>query len=287
MSELEAHDGNVWTIIYSLRREDAARLGYDNADAWRGLLMMHAQDLAKAMKIPADHFRWYAAFHNEGHHPHIHMMVWSADPKQGYLTEKGIEKMRSQLSNDIFRDELLSLYQQKDLSYSQVRDAATEAMGRLIREMETGLCHSPIIIEQVEKLAEMLENHKGKKVYGYLPQAGRNLVNAVVDELAKNPEIAALYDLWYAQRDTIIGTYQDTPEQRIPLSQNKEFKAIKNAVIQESLNILYDRITFEDNLSNSEEDAPEPLEQEEAPQENAGKKKWNDPNDPLFQYCKV
>lgn len=144
-----------------------------------------------------------------------------------------------------------------------------------------------MVTELLLKLSQQMQNHKGKKVYGYLPQAGRNLVNAVVDELAKNPEIAALYDLWYAQRDTIIGTYQDTPEQRIPLSQNKEFKAIKNAVIQESLNILYDRITFEDSLSNSEEDAPEPLEQEEAPQENAGKKKWNDPNDPLFQYCKV
>ena len=38
------------------------------------------------------------------------MMVWSTDPKQGYLTEKGIEKTRSQLSNEVFRDELLSLY---------------------------------------------------------------------------------------------------------------------------------------------------------------------------------
>ena len=109
MSELEAHDGNVWTIIYSLRREDAARLGYDNADAWRGLLMMHAQDLAKAMKIPADHFRWYAAFHNEGHHPHIHMMVWSDDPKEGFLTREGIAAMRSKLTNTIFRDEMLQI----------------------------------------------------------------------------------------------------------------------------------------------------------------------------------
>ena len=140
MEEINGHTGPVWTFVYSLKREDAHRLGYENSESWRRLLLAHQAELATAMKIPPSNFRWCAAFHDEKHHPHIHMMVWSADPKQGYLTEKGIEKMRSQLSNEIFRDELLSLYQKKDLSYSQVRDAAMEAMGRLIREMETGLC---------------------------------------------------------------------------------------------------------------------------------------------------
>ena len=116
MSELEAHEGNVWTIIYSLRREDAARLEYDNADAWRTLLMMHTQDLARAMRIPVDHFRWYAAFHNEGHHPHIHMMVWSDNPKEGFLTREGIAAMRSKLTNTIFRDEMNQIYERKDVS---------------------------------------------------------------------------------------------------------------------------------------------------------------------------
>lgn len=136
MEEINGHTGPVWTFVYSLKREDAHRLGYENGESWRRLLLAHQAELATAMKIPPSNFRWCAAFHDEKHHPHIHMMVWSADPKQGFLTEKGIEKMRSQLSNEIFRDELLSLYQQKDLSYSQVRDAATEAMGRLIREAE-------------------------------------------------------------------------------------------------------------------------------------------------------
>ena len=168
MAEINAHAGPVWTFIYSLKREDAARLGYENSESWRRLLLAHQAELAAAMKIPPSNFRWCAAFHDEKHHPHIHMMAWSADPKQGYLTEKGIEQMRSQLSNDIFRDELLSLYQEKDLSYQQVRDAAMEAMGRLIREMKSGLCDSPIIAGQMETLAGMLENYKGKKVYGYL-----------------------------------------------------------------------------------------------------------------------
>ena len=106
ISELEAHEGNVWTIIYSLRREDAARLEYDNADAWRTLLMENAPTLAKSMKISLENFHWYAAFHDEGHHPHIHMMVWSDDPKEGFLTKDGIAAMRSKLTNAIFRDEM-------------------------------------------------------------------------------------------------------------------------------------------------------------------------------------
>ena len=186
MEEINIHAGPVWTFVYSLKREDAARLGYETGESWRRLLLAHQTELATAMKISPNSFRWCAAFHDEKHHPHIHMMAWSNDPKQGYLTERGIEQMRSQLSNDIFQDELLSLYQQKDLSYSQVRDAATEAMGRLIREMETGLCHSPVIAEQMETLAGCWEGHRAKKVYSYLKKPVKVQVDAIVDELAKS-----------------------------------------------------------------------------------------------------
>ena len=190
MKEINTHAGPVWTFIYSLKREDAARLGYENGESWRRLLLAHQTELAAAMKIPPSSFRWCAAFHDEKHHPHIHMMAWSADPKQGYLTEKGIEQMRSQLSNDIFQDELLSLYQEKDLSYQEVRDAAMEAMGRLIREMKSGLCDSPVIAGQMETLAKMLSEVKGKKVYGYLKKPVKAQADTIVDELAKLPEVA-------------------------------------------------------------------------------------------------
>ena len=203
MEEINGHTGPVWTFVYSLKREDAHRLGYENSESWRKLLLAHQTELAQAMKISPSSFRWRAAFHDEKHHPHIHMMVWSADLKQGFLTEKGIENMRSQLSNEIFRDELLSLYQKKDLSYSQVRDAATEAMGRLIREMETGLCHSPVIAEQMETLAGMLEGHKGKKVYSYLKKPVKVQVDAIVDELAKVLEVAECYEQWNQLRDEL------------------------------------------------------------------------------------
>ena len=254
MEEINGHTGLVWTFVYSLKREDAHRLGYENSESWRKLLLAHQIELAQAMKISPKNFRWCAAFHDEKHHPHIHMMVWSANPKQGFLTEKGIEKMRSQLSNEIFRDELLSLYQQKDLSYSQVRDAAVETMGRLIREMETGLCHSPVIAEQMETLSKMLEDHKGKKVYGYLKKPVKTQVEAIVDELSKIPEVAECYEQWNQLRDELERYYKDVPREHLPLSQQKEFKAIKNMVIREAEQLRLGTFTFEDASMRDEVD---------------------------------
>ena len=206
------------------------------------------------MKIFPTNFRWCAAFHDEKHHPHIHMMAWSTDPKQGYLTEKGIEDMRSQLSNEIFRDELLSLYQQKDLSYQQVRDAAMEAMERLIREMETDLCHNPAIAERMEVLAGMLADTKGKKVYGYLKKPVKAQVDTIVDELAKIPEVAECYEQWNRLRDELEQYYKDTPREHKPLSQQKEFKAIKNMVIREAEQLRLGTFTFEDTRMDDEID---------------------------------
>ena len=244
--EIRAHTGPVWTFIYSLKRADAARLGYENGESWRRLLLAHQAELAAAMKIPPGSFRWRAAFHDEKHHPHIHMMVWSADPRQGYLTEKGIEQMRSQLSNDIFRDELLSLYQEKDQSYQEVRDAAMDAMGRLIREMKSGLCDSPVIAGQMETLAGMLTEVKGKKVYGYLKKPVKAQVDTIVDELAGLPEVAECYEQWNRLRDELERYYKDTLREHKPLSQQPEFKAIKNMVIREAEELRLGAFTFED-----------------------------------------
>ena len=254
MEEINAHAGPVWTFIYSLKREDAARLGYENGESWRRLLLAHQTELAAAMKIPPSSFRWCAAFHDEKHHPHIHMMAWSNDPKQGYLTERGIEQMRSQLSNDIFQDELLSLYQEKDLSYQEVRDAAMEAMGRLIREMKSGFCDSPIIASQMETLAGMLAEVKGKKAYGYLKKPVKAQVDAIVDELARLPEVAECYEQWNRLRDELERYYKDTPREHKPLSQQQEFKAIKNMVIREAEELRLGTFTFEDTTMKDEVD---------------------------------
>ena len=280
--EVANHEGNVWTHIISLRREDAARLGYDNAYAWRNLLRSQAETIAENMKIPLTDLRWYAAYHDESYHPHVHMVVYSAG-KEPYLTKLGIRNIKAAFARQIFRHDLLQVYVEQTNKRNS-RDLLSDIIARI----NSGSYDNPIVTDLLLKLSEQIKHHKGKKVDGYLSQAGRNLVNAVVDELAKEKDISALYDLWYEQRDKITGTYQDTPEQRISLSQNKEFKAIKNAVIQESLNILYDRITFEEAVSEPEEFAPDEQEPEETKTESSASKKWrSDPDHPLFQYRKA
>ena len=253
MNEVSSHPAPVWTFIYSLRREDAARLGYDSAESWRRLLLAHQTELAEAMKIPPNLFRWCAAFHDEKHHPHIHMMVWSAGPKLGYLTEQGIETMRSKLTSDIFQDELLHLYKQKDLSYQEVRDTAQEAMRKLIREMGSGICDCPAIEEKLIVLAEMLKDTNGKKVYGYLKKPIKAQVDAIADELAQLPVVAECYEVWNKLRNELENYYTDKPKERLPLSQQKKFKAIKNMVIQEAERIRLGEITFEDAQMDDEQ----------------------------------
>lgn len=258
MKEVNSHLAPVWTFIYSLRREDAVRLCYDSAESWRKLLLAHQTELAEAMKIPPNQFRWCAAFHDEKHHPHIHMMVWSADPKQGYLTEQGIETMRSKLTNDIFQDELLHLYKQKDLSYQEVRNTAQKAMRDLIREMTSGVCDCPVIEDKLFTLSEILQDVKGKKVYGYLKKSVKAQVDAIVDELARLPAVAECYEVWNKLRDELENYYKDKPRERLPLSQQKEFKSIKNMVIREAERIRLGEVTFEDEQMDDE-----PLEEEE------------------------
>ena len=184
MEEVAAHPGPVWTIILSLRREDASALGYDSADRWRTLLLQHQTKLAQAMKIPANDFRWCAAYHDEGYHPHVHMMVWSADPKRGYLTKAGISAMRSALTNTIFQEEMHNLYEKKDLAYRELVRQARSAMEALVTRMESAPLEDAAISEKMVELAQALGGVSGKKQYGYLPKKFKALVDATTDALA-------------------------------------------------------------------------------------------------------
>lgn len=261
MSELEAHEGNVWTIIYSLRREDAARLEFDNADAWRTLLMENAPTLAKSMKISLNNFHWYAAFHDEGHHPHIHMMVWSDDPKEGFLTKDGIAAMRSKLTNAIFRDEMQQIYERKDVAYSDLVEAAQNAMREMISRMQRQVCDSPIIEDNMHQLVQTLETTTGKKQYGYLKKPLKQLVDTVVDALAELPEVSECYEVWNQIHEELNECYgHSTPWERLPLSQRKEFRKIKNDIIREAESIRLGLPTFEDE---GMQDDPEPESQKE------------------------
>ena len=252
LNELQSHQGNVWTLIYSLRREDAARIGYDSAAGWRSLLLAHQTQLAEAMKIPPNQLRWYAAYHDAGHHPHIHMMVWADDPKQGYLSKQGIATMRSTLTNAIFKDELKELYVKKDVSYKEVTAAAREAMRQMIDQMEHTACDNPAISEKLTELAQQLESVKGKKVYGYLKKPVKEMVDSIVDELAALPEVAECYSVWNRLRDDLEGYYHSEPREHLPLSGQKEFKVIKNLVICEAERLRLGEFTFEDEKMNDE-----------------------------------
>ena len=256
MAELERYTGNVWTHIISLKREDAARLGFDNAAAWRNLIRAHRNDIAAAMKIPPGDFRWYAAFHDEGEHPHIHMMVWSDDPKEGFLTREGIAAMRSKLTNTIFRDEMIQIYERKDVAYKELIEAAQNTMRELIQKMEHQLCDNPVIEEQMRQLVQALETTTGKKQYGYLKKPLKALVDTIVDELAQQPEVAKCYETWNQIRDELNECYGSrTPREHLPLSQQKEFRRIKNDIIREAENIRLGLPTFEDEKM---QDEPEP-----------------------------
>lgn len=243
--EVANHKGVVFTETLSLRREDAVRLGYDRGVAWRNLLRSQAPVMAEAMKIPLTDLKWYAAFHNESHHPHVHIVAYSIG-KEPYMTEQGLHKLKSAFAREMFKQDLLQTYEQQ----TEYRDALTregrDAIAKIIEQINVGGYENEAVELMLRKLAEQLANTKGKKVYGYLPQTARNLVNGIVDELSKDERIAALYDLWYEQRDAVIQTYTDHSAERVPLSQNKTFRAIKNAVIREALNLLHDRVTFEE-----------------------------------------
>ena len=246
MEELVHYTGNVWTHIVSLKREDAARLGFDNAAAWKNLIRSHRNEIAAAMKIPPGDFRWYAAFHDEGEHPHIHMMAWSAKPGQAYLSKEGIRQIKSKLTNDIFRNEMLHLYEQKTESRDELVREARRAMLELVQSMREGVCNHPDVEQLMQELAAQLGTVKGKKTYGYLPKRLKRLVDEIVDEMERLPVVRRCYEQWLMLQGKVDSYYHDKPREPLPLSQQKEFRQIKNAVIREAERLRQGEITFEE-----------------------------------------
>ena len=245
--ELDHYNGNVWTHIISLHREDAERLGYDHADAWRTLLRTHRNDIAAAMKIPPEDFRWHAAFHNEGNHPHVHMMAWSVKPNQAYLSKDGIRQIKSTLTNQIFRQELLHVYEQKSKSRDELVAEARKAMLELAKAMQEMTCIHPEAEQMIWELSRQLGQVSGRKTYGYLPKPMKKLVDEIVDQMARLPTVDACYQTWWELQCQVEDYYsEDKKRIRPPLSQQKEFRQIKNAVIKEAKHLRMNRISFED-----------------------------------------
>ena len=247
MDELDHYTGNVWTHIISLHREDAERLGYDHADAWRTLLRTHRNDIAAAMKIPPEDFRWYAAFHDEGNHPHVHMMAWSVKPNQAYLSKDGIRQIKSTLTNQIFHQELLHVYEQKSKSRDELVAEARKAMLELAKAMREMTCIHPEAEQMIWDLSRQLGQVGGKKTYGYLPKPMKKLVDEIVDQMARLPTVDTCYQTWWELQCQVEDYYSEGKKRlRPPLSQQKEFRQIKNAVIHEAEHLRMNRFSFED-----------------------------------------
>ena len=235
--ELNKHEGNIWTAIISLRREDAERLDYNNGARWRDMLRSQTIAMAKNMKISIKNLRWYAAFHNESHHPHVHLILYSTDPDEGYLTERGIENLRSSFAREIFAQDLVSIYAKQTESRDKLRANSKTIVEEIISQINSGEYDNPAVEKLLRQLSDKLSRVNGKKQYGYLKADVKDIVDNIIIELSKDERISKLYDLWYEQREEVLRTYTDTLPKRIPLVDNDTFKPIKNHVIKEALKI--------------------------------------------------
>ncbi|MSU03160.1 MobP3 family relaxase [Tissierella pigra] len=254
--EVANHEGNVWTPIISLRREDATRLGFDNAESWHNMLSYYSIDIAESLKIKPENFQWYAAFHNEGHHPHVHMVCYSTDPKEGYLTKKGIEKMKSGFVKNIFGEELKEIYIEQSKRRDELKQESREVLLQLISEMKNDTYRNSKVEKLFIEFAERLKFSKGKKQYGYLQLKLKAMVDEIVDELAKDERISKAYGLWYEMRNEVLNSYMNNLPESLPLSQQKEFKSIKNMIIKEADNYNKGIFSFEE-IANDDIDIAE------------------------------
>ena len=235
--EVGTHTGPIWTYVVSLRREDAERLGYNNAQAWRDLVRRNVMELAKALKIDPDNLQWYGAFHNTTHHPHMHLLVYAKDARQGWLTQKGIDELHSVFGEDMFRLEQQKLFRMETELRDKLKDQFQFALAAKIAEAADVYEPTPETVLLFRKLTSQLKNHSGKKVYGYLPKEIKATVDQIVAAMAKDDGIAELYREWNRANREKLSLYREKKEPDLPLEDNPEFRSIKNKIIQAVLNL--------------------------------------------------
>lgn len=237
--EVANHPGNVWSHVVSLRREDAIRLGYDNSDRWRELVMRHISDIAEQTKIPLCNLKWYGAFHDTTHHPHIHLIVYSTNPKQGFLTKQGIDKIRSVFANDIFHDELQSIYQEQTLRRDELKMESKKYVEQLVKQIAENHFHNANLENLILTLKNQLDNTKGKKVYGYLKPEVKKTVDEIFRILSQDENISALYEKWCELERQKYKVYAQKEKEFPPLWENKVFQPVRNMIIRQVLNMNF------------------------------------------------
>lgn len=255
--EVANHQGNVWTPVVSMRREDAERLGFTDAENWRAAINACVNEIAEGYKIAPNHLRWYAALHEKEKHVHIHMVIYSTDPKEGYLTKEGIRRVKSAFARRLFEQDLICVYKRQTEYRNTLQEEAEAKMRQLIERMGGEAIRSDRLEMLTDELAERLRDVKGKKVYGYLPPATKRIVDAIVDELSRDERVAEAYSLWQEMRDEVCRTYSSVLPERKPLSQQKEFKPVRNMVIREALKLSERSTAFDDERMDDEPEETE------------------------------
>lgn len=233
-NEVAEHLGYVWTHVVSLRREDAVRLGYTNSDMWRELVKRHIDDISKAQNIPLANMKWYAAFHDTSHHPHIHLIVYSSDPRQGYLTKEGMAAIRSAFANDIFHEDMKSIYQEQTLTRDELKALSEDQMSEILSRIGSGVIDERLVTK-VRELNAQLQSIGGKKMYGYLPKEIKQTVDDIFFLLSQNEDIQKLYDKWCEFEKAKYRMYTQKDKVFPDLVENKEFRSVKNMIIREVL----------------------------------------------------
>ena len=243
--DIANHGGNVWTHVISLRRDNAQAMGYDNLKAWRELVKRQISNIAKNQKIDMANLKWYAAFHDKKTNPHVHIIVYSTNEREGFLTNHGIEKIRSGFANDIYADELHHLYAQQTDLRNQMKKESEQLMKQLADNISQNDVDNAELIDLVAKLHEQLNSSKGKKVYGYLKADVKKTVDEIFIRLAENESIQKMYSLWCEMEQQKHDVYSSAKLQFPKLADNKEFKSVKNMIIRTVLDMNYPVIDVE------------------------------------------
>ena len=252
--EIAEHKGNVWTHVVSLRREDAEKMGYTDLNSWRKLILRNIPVIAKQSKIDMKNLKWYAAFHDKKTNPHVHIVVYSTNVREGFLTKTGIEKIRSAFANDIYHDELYSLYGQQNTLRNKLKKESEELMSSLSIISKDDFEMSQEMIQLVSKLSAQLNEHKGKKYYAFLKPQVKQTVDEIFLRLADNEKIKKMYELWCELEQKKHDTYSSAKITFPPLTDNVQFKSVKNMIIKTVLDM---------NLPETEEESAQKQTDEE------------------------
>ena len=224
------HDGVIWTEVVSLRREDAERLHFNNAKAWKNLVRRNINEIAKAHRIKVEDLEWYGAFHNTTHHPHIHLVIFSKG-QEGFLSEKGIKELRRAFGQDIFRDEQYKLATIETGYRNELKEQLADLLQQI--QMRQLLPNADYYLFLLRKIKDELQQQKGKKLYGYLPRKVKRLVDFTLREFAKDDVLSEIYSKWNEVNREKLSLYYDTKDKPdVPIEKNPELRSLKNMLIK-------------------------------------------------------